>query len=350
MSVVEIAKLAGVSTATVSRVLNNHPSVRPETVQQVRRVLTNSGYARPLIRRGPRLGPRERALTGNVAVVAVGDTKHTRFQNPVFAQTLEGIVAAGRESNLNVLIDYLDDADAVPRAVRNRDVDGALLFVPNTRPDLMGVVEALRREVPLVHVMGSPINGFDHVGPDNAAVGQLAAEYLLSTGVRELTLMTSEPSWELNRTRAGGFISVACRENLTPVCYLVTCSAIDAEGYSSRTICTSAIEELAERIASSARVGRVGLFITRDADTSVLQPLLVRRGVEPEKDVVIISCNNEEARLSVLDPRPPSIDLAAEDIGRRALVRLAGRIRKPEEPPFRLLVAPRLDNPSPQAR
>src|SRR4051812_46757967 len=97
MSVLEIAKRAGVSPATVSRVLNNHPSVRPETLQQVRKVLADLNYARPAIRRGPRLGRRAGLRTGNVAVLGIGDTDHTRFQVPIFAAALTGIVQAARD-------------------------------------------------------------------------------------------------------------------------------------------------------------------------------------------------------------------------------------------------------------
>ena len=51
MLVTEIAKKAGVSIATVSRVLNDHPSVRPETVQQVRRAMEGMPYDRFAVRR-----------------------------------------------------------------------------------------------------------------------------------------------------------------------------------------------------------------------------------------------------------------------------------------------------------
>jgi len=59
-------------------------------------------------------------------------------------------------------------------------------------------------------------------------------------------------------------------------------------------------------------------------------------------DVSVISCDNDDVRLAMLNPRPMSIDLAADEIGRRAMLRLVGRMRKPSEPPLRTLVAPRL--------
>ena len=61
----------------------------------------------------------------------------------------------------------------------------------------------------------------------------------------------------------------------------------------------------------------------------------------------IVSCDNDEMILSVLDSRPASIDLCPEEVGRRAMGRLAARMRRSDEPAFRMLVYPKLVLPSP---
>src|SRR5437879_3909205 len=58
MSIVAVAKRAGVSVATVSRVLNNLDNVRAETVKQVRAAMRELGYKPPQVRRGPKRGSR----------------------------------------------------------------------------------------------------------------------------------------------------------------------------------------------------------------------------------------------------------------------------------------------------
>lgn len=354
MSVAEIAKLAGVSTATVSRVLNNHPSVRPETLLQVRRVLDHIGYKRPIIRRGPRLGRRNGWRTGNIAVIAIGDRDHARFRIPLFATALTGIVRAARDHDLNVIIDDVPNLDALEPALRDRDIDGALV-VMSSKPERLDrdgpTLDHLAELVPLVRFMGESVGPslIDHVGPDNLAVGAIAERYLASHGRRELAYVTTQPSWDMNRVRAMGFIAAATRARVVPTCYIVSDDPLETSYYGSRVVRCTTSDELAERMisASSQNSPRLdGIFFSRDADASLIYPLLVQRGARVGQDVSVISCDNDDVRLAVLNPRPVSIDLSSDEIGRRALLRLAGRIRKPFEPPIRTLIAPRLTAPS----
>ena len=96
-----------------------------------------------------------------------------------------------------------------------------------------------------------------------------------------------------------------------------------------------------DRLASK-RHRRLGLFDTRDEETVHVYPLLRQAGLEPDRDVVVVSCDNEQVRLSTLSPRPASIDLGAADIARHAVRRLAARINHRDEAPVRILVNPQL--------
>jgi LacI family transcriptional regulator len=358
MSVAEIAKLAGVSTATVSRVLNNHPSVRPETLLQVRRVLDNIGYKRPIIRRGPRLGRRNGWRTGNIAVIAIGDRDHARFRIPVFATALAGIVQAARDHDLNVIIDDVPDIDSLEPALRDRDIDGALL-VMSSKPDYADrarpALDSLSEYVPMVRFMGETLGPtlIDHVGPDNLAVGAIAERYLASQGRRALAYVTTQPDWDMNRVRAMGFLAAATRARVVPTFYIVSDDSLEESYYGSRVVRCTTIDELAERMISASPHTSPhtsprpdGIFFSRDADASAIYPLFIQRGARVGHDVSVISCDNDDVRLAVLNPRPVSIDLSSDEIGRRAMLRLAGRIRRPFEPPIRTLIAPRLTAPS----
>ena len=93
-------------------------------------------------------------------------------------------------------------------------------------------------------------------------------------------------------------------------------------------------------VATSPRP--TGLFIDRDATTAQVYPLLLKQGIEPGRDVIIVSCDNEEVRLSPLYPRPASIDLGTTEIGARAVRRLMLRIANPDEAPVFIQAMPRL--------
>jgi DNA-binding LacI/PurR family transcriptional regulator len=346
MSVTRIAKIAGVSVATVSRVLNNHPTVRPETAEQVRRVIEDLRYRVPAVRRGPRNGRRGAWRTGNIAVLAAGELDHTDFRIPLFAAALSGVLEAARSMELNVLIDDVPSARDVPAAVRNRDIDGALLLLAASSHGMPEVIAALRRHVPVVRVMGESlgVTEVDHVGPDNAAVGRLAYDYLRLRGCEEVAFVTAFPGWDINRTRALGFAAGARRDAPVPTMYIVSADPLESDYYGGRVVRCGTLEELTDRLAS-ASPRHSGLFISRDRDTAQIYPLLRERHIKPGTDVQVVSCDNDEVLLSVLDPRPASIDLCPDEIGRRALIRLAARMRRSDEPAFRMLVYPKLVAP-----
>src|SRR5437763_873232 len=95
MSIAEVAKAAGVSTATVSRVLNDLPGVRDETVRQVRAAVEALNYTPQRAKRtgrstAPGHTPRQSPRTGNIAVITLGQTRDW-LQLPVMAAVVAGI-------------------------------------------------------------------------------------------------------------------------------------------------------------------------------------------------------------------------------------------------------------------
>ena len=84
-TVVDVAAAAGVSTATVSRVLNGLNHVRPATRHQVERAMVDLGYVR---HRSPRRLPSDRA--GSIALVVCEEGMRL-FSDPFFALVLGGV-------------------------------------------------------------------------------------------------------------------------------------------------------------------------------------------------------------------------------------------------------------------
>jgi DNA-binding LacI/PurR family transcriptional regulator len=80
--------------------------------------------------------------------------------------------------------------------------------------------------------------------------------------------------------------------------------------------------------------------------TAALYPLLRARGIEPERDLAIVSCNNETSILSTLYPRPPSVDLHIRQIGEAAVDQLLKRLDTPTSPTVTLAFKPKLHVPA----
>ena len=88
--VADIADLAGVSRATVSRVLNGSTVVKSKTAELIRETMDRLGYVRPVIRPGPKpkLGSSRRPRLGSIALVTIGSSRQV-FQDPIMAILVE---------------------------------------------------------------------------------------------------------------------------------------------------------------------------------------------------------------------------------------------------------------------
>ena len=340
MSLEQVAKRAGVSIATVSRVLNNTPGVRPETIQHVQRALRAVSYDTTRVRRGPRHGKRDGKKTQSIAVLVLGKTQEEWFRLPVFAAAVAGINRAANERGLQVLIDHVLDPNEFNPALRSGQTHGAIVFLPATSDRRL--LDAVRQHLTVVRVMGEEManDEVDLVGPDDLAIGRMAYRYLAERGCKRIAYVTTRPDHEALVVRATGFRIAASQAQAPHRAYV--CGPSNFGPLLGTDLFTGKdLESIAEAIARSEQRPD-GLFVSQDVETIGLFPMLVQRGIRPGKDVQIISCNNEQSGLAMLNPRPATIDLGTDEIGRWAVNRLVNRIARPSDAPIRMLIVPKL--------
>lgn len=340
MSVVQIAKLAGVSVATVSRVINNSPRVKPKTAEQVRKAVAQLGLTGAGVRRGPRRRTNAKNQVDHLAIVTLGQPHSQWFQLPVMAAVISGIMREAKAHHISVQIEETFSPAELSEALANQRVQGSLVFLPAGADP--AAVESLARQTPCVRVMGDSLTqtGVDHVCPDNVAVGHLALQYLLSHGCRECAFMANHPHWEFVRLRAFGFQSAAFAAGLAaPRIFIVSEEKALKDYYGMPASAAKTMEELVEAFATKTPRPR-GLFVPRDEETATVYRLLAHHGIKPGKDVIVVSCDNEEIRLAALEPRPASVEIRPAEIGRRAVRQLLHRIAHPDDAAVRLQIAP----------
>jgi LacI family transcriptional regulator len=349
-SIVTVAKKAGVSVATVSRVLNDLPNVRPETAKQVRAAIEQIGYTPPRVKRGPKTGTSRvagggsRVRTGQIAVLTLGSGQHW-LELPVMAAVLSGISGGAKELGLGLLLDAMPDVSALSPVIRRRQVAGAIVFLQSRVPpeSLINV----RKHMPLVWAMGAEGGApdVDHISADNVGIGYLAYQYLTDSRCQQLAFISADPSWHIMRLRGQSFANAARDAERTVTSYLVGNDPLVVGAYGRDVVTAESLDKLVDKLVA-AKPRPNGLFVPTDLLTTRVYPLLLERGVKPGRDITIISCDNEEVRLSALNPRPASIDIRPEDIGRRAVRRLLMRLENADEPAARIQVAPRLVLPA----
>ena len=113
MSISRVAKLAGVSSATVSRVINRHPRVAPETALSVQKAMQELGYTPSERRPGPKPLGRASTETQTIAFLVLGTTRSRA--TPGFEMLLRGVSLATSQHHLNLLFSHIPDPDQWPK-------------------------------------------------------------------------------------------------------------------------------------------------------------------------------------------------------------------------------------------
>lgn len=200
VTIKQVAKEAGVSTQTVSRVINDRPDVASETRRRVLAVIDCLGYqpsalARSLIRR------RSYAL----GVVTAG----LKYIGP--SHTLSGITGQAEAMGYSLLLKELsrfdtDDVEPILNGLLARQVDGiiwAVSEVGNNRDRLQNRLPGL--PVPIIFLTMQPRVGLSVVAVDNYAGGRLATEHLLEQGYRHIGHIAGPLGWWEARQRKAGW-------------------------------------------------------------------------------------------------------------------------------------------------
>ncbi len=200
VTIKQVAKEAGVSPQTVSRVVNNHPDVSPETRQRVQQVINRLSYQPSLIARTLIQG-RSRTL----GVVGTG----LEYYGP--SRTLSGIEKQADELGYTLQLGLIrqperGDVAQLWRDLLSRHVEGIVWAVPeigDNRKWLQQVNGGLM--LPVVFLSMYPDPSLSVVAVDNRSGGKMATNHLLVQGYGRIGLITGPMNWWEARQRRQGW-------------------------------------------------------------------------------------------------------------------------------------------------
>ena len=212
VTVKEVAEAAGVSTQTVSRVVNNHPDVAPDTYARVQQVIRQIGYAPNIIARSLILG-----RSHTLGVIAFG----LELVGP--SRILTGIEQQAAALGYSIILDLIhqpepDNVPALLAELLGRQVDGLIWAVPEIGENRAWVhTRAARLPVPvaLINGMEQPAS-LPLVGVDNLAMGRLATDHLLDGGARRVGLLAGPRQWWAARQRQLGWEAALTARGVCP--------------------------------------------------------------------------------------------------------------------------------------
>jgi DNA-binding LacI/PurR family transcriptional regulator len=316
----DVARAAGVSPMTVSRVVNGEPAVMPETVARVERAIRRLGYQRNEAARRLR---REGQPTQTIGLL-VDD-----LANPFFAALAAAVEDAARLRNYVVLIGSSNDSlrreREVVAAFCARQVDG-LIVVP-VEGNHRFLAEHLARGTKVVCV-DRPADGLavDKVLVDNRAGAHKAVRHLLDQGHRRVGYLGDrEDIWTIQE-RYAGFCDAFAEVGLQPDPLLVR------NGPRSRAAAAQLATELLQLPAPPT-----ALFTTTDLITmGALDALHDRAG-----QVALIGFDE----FALADKVSPPVTVVAQDpaaLGATAAQLLFSRIGGDTSPPREVILLTRL--------
>ncbi len=199
----DIAKLAGVSRSTVSRVVNDHPNVSEGVRKRVKEVIISTGYHPNVAART--LASQHSWMIGMVLPRSVSSF----FTDPYFPRLTQGIAQACNQYNYTLglfLVGSKEDEEKIfPLVSRKGNLDG-ILFQSGEIGDQL-IDRLINSNIPLV-IVGRPFhtNGVSYIDIDNITAAYNAVSHLIRLGYKRIGTITGLTSSTVSIDRKEGYL------------------------------------------------------------------------------------------------------------------------------------------------
>lgn len=180
-TILDVARLAQVSTATVSRVINSPDTVREKTREKVLRAMKMCNYKYNALARG---FATKKSNTIGLIIPSIN--------NPVFAESTLGVQEYAEQKQIKVILGNtsykITQEESLINALRESQVDGLIITTTNPKGEI--IKSLVDEEVPFVLLFSTVKTGpISAVGVDNYRGGYEATEHLISLGHRQIGMI-----------------------------------------------------------------------------------------------------------------------------------------------------------------
>lgn len=317
----DIADRLGVSTATVSRALNDKPGVADELRQRVHELAAELDFAPSMVARN-----LARGRTGAVAFI-LHRQAFPVSSDPFYFHILQGVEReldrAGYHVVLSIVGNRSDRAANDLRVVRERRVDGLILAGPDIDPSL--VLSLTHLDLPAVLVDNAmertPLNC---VLCDDCEGARSAVEHLIGHGCKRIAFAGGPPSWLSTGERQKGYE------------YAMRTAGLPTElVHESATTLDTGLS--AGRKLFSGRARPAAVYAVNDAMAMGVIRAAREAGLSVPADVAVAGFDDVSAAASN-DPPLTTVRVDKEIMGEQAARRLIEMIGNEPQPHRRIIV------------
>lgn len=332
MSIKEVAKIAGVSIATVSRYLNSPEHVRDKTRRKVQEAIRQTGYAPNTLARNFRRGRTSLVV---VVLPSVGD--------PFFSGVMRGIWRVADEEGYSILIRETQfnthEFDEYSDIVFSKQADGIVLLA-SISPFMEGVVQSPAlgsgNGIPPIVIgcetVAPQLSHFPSVRVDNALAAGDVTRHLIALGHQRIAFISGLRSSLLTRDRERGYRDAMSAAGLDVAANWVV------EG---RQTLDGAREAARKLLALNPRP--TAIFCANDEMAMGAMHEIRRAGLRIPQDISIAGFDDIRY-AQIQDPPLTTIAQPSETIGERTMRRLCRAIAggdigaEPEIVPHQLVI------------
>jgi DNA-binding LacI/PurR family transcriptional regulator len=208
VTIKDVARAAGVSASTVSRVLTGNPRISPETQEKVRLVLRNLKYH-------PHAGARS-LVTGSSRTIGLVTSRPgaETFANPFFPEVIRGICSVLEVAGYNLVLSTAQGEANQRKScldmLRSRHVDGVILTSSRLGDELIDALVSEGRNFVLIGRPADKAGNLSHpavyaVNNDNILAAAVATAHLVSGGHRRIAFVTGPQHWVYCFDRLQGY-------------------------------------------------------------------------------------------------------------------------------------------------
>ena len=328
VTIKDVAKLAGVSPSTVSRVCNDNPAISKETRERVQKAMAELGYE---LAAASDNQPKQAIKTIGI-VLPPSDLE--AYENTFYLKAIRGISQVCNQRQVASTVVTGKDYDEILRSIqilhRSGSVDGFIMLY-SKRKDI--VIDYLCEHGLLYVIVGKPAELAGEticIDNDNLLAGREATDYLCGLGHRRIGFIGAKNDFMYTYDRRAGYqLSLLLRELPIRGDYCVELESVNSDG-------TSALQALL------SREDRPTAFVVSDDMLALaLERVCVQMRLSIPEDVSLIAFNNS-LYAQLASPQLTAVDINSYLLGKEAANQLINHAENPNLMATKIIVPHRI--------
>lgn len=299
----DVAKMAGVSPSTVSRVISNNPRISEPTRRKVLKCMEELGYY-------PNANARSLAVkkTGTVGII-IPTTSEDYFSNPFFAESLRGIIRGASKSGYDLLLstntEKGEELKITKKFVRGSKVDGIILMTSKVDDECIEYLKNI--DFPFSIIGSTDDEKINQVDNDNALAAYELTKHLIEIGRKRIAMIVGDINLVVSKKRIKGYKKALSEANIDFDENLLFSGSFDEKTGYDYGVKISKINPLPD-----------GLIVADDLVAFGAVKAFEDLEINIPKDIAVASFNNSVLAKHSNIPLT-SVDINAFELGREAM-------------------------------